>query len=1256
MKRIFLMFFLVLSVFNVVAQVSKSIDVSTQGTLSTLLTISEKTTITNLTVTGNIDVQDIKCMRDEMPLLANLDLTNSSIKAYTGNNGTFVSSTSYPANEFPQYAFCTSSGVSKNTLLSVLLPNSITTIGNLAFYSCNGLSSIVIPNSVTTINSSAFQSCKGLKSITLSNKLTSIGDQCLYDTGLKIIKSLNPVPPTLGGLALGYTFISIVYVPSTSVAAYKAAPGWSTLPIGLDQLITVNVPTAGGLVSALAAAGYSQLSSISKLKVTGNLNSSDIEQMKNNMSLLMELDLSGATLVGNTVPANAFYGKNIITSIKLPSSIVTIEDYAFAACTNLAEIFPLPAALSTIGNFAFNNCTSLKGDLVIPNSVTTLRSYAFNGCSGFNGIISLSDNLTTIATGVFAGCRGITGQLTIPASVTGIDLSAFYNCQKLTEVIIGKNTNTIADDAFQGCTGLTKIWVKRSTPPTIFANTFGGVNKATCTLEVPSGSKAAYQSANFWSLFSYVLEKSEIINITINVGAGGIVKENNVTLPDGTVITANGGITKTFLLVPNAGYEIETITFGGVDVKSQVVNNQYTTSTIDADAVLSVTFRKYYGINVRVGQGGSVVENNLTLADNTDLKVYTGNIKTFTIITNESYELDSITYGGIDVKSQLVNNQYTTPGVTKNDTLIVSFKATTETFALTINKGVGGNVSQNGISLENGNVLTVGKNGVRTFTITPIIDYELESITYAGEDVKSKLINNQFTTLPVIANATLSVAFKKIDIYDITIQVGAGGSITENSITLVNNTVLKVPQNLVKTFTVIPNSGYEVATITYGGADVKPQLSNNQFTTLPVTANATLSVTFRLIPVVTYNITVQIGAGGNVKENNVILSNGQVVTVNKDATKTFTFTPNAGYEIATLTYGGVNVKSQISNGQYTTPAAVAHATLNVTFQLIPVTTYSITIQIGAGGTMATNGTTLTNGQLLIVNKDATGSFTFTPNAGYEVATLTYGGVNVKSQIVNNQYTTPAVVANATLSVTFQLIPVVNTYNLSVLIGVGGTLTENNVVLTKDTVLTVVKAGTKIFTVTPNVGYEIASLIYNGQFVTSQITNNQYTTPAINANATLRVTFQKIKYVLSIKDASSGTINLMCDYGATPAFSFTPATGWEVNKILLDGIDVTASLVEGIYTVPAVTGNKTLNVSFLNISAAPQFIISNVNVYTNQTDIIIEGVSEGELVSVYSANGVCLQTLKSQGERMVIPAQPDAVYLVKTTYKTYKVIM
>ena len=77
---------------------------------------------------------------------------------------------------------------------SIEIPNSVTTIGELAFFNCTGLTSIEIPNSVTSIGAHAFSGCTGLTSITIPNSVTSIGDYAFSDcTGLTSIEISNSV-------------------------------------------------------------------------------------------------------------------------------------------------------------------------------------------------------------------------------------------------------------------------------------------------------------------------------------------------------------------------------------------------------------------------------------------------------------------------------------------------------------------------------------------------------------------------------------------------------------------------------------------------------------------------------------------------------------------------------------------------------------------------------------------------------------------------------------------------------------------------------------------------------------------------------------------------------------------------------------------------------------------------------------------------------------------------------------------------------
>jgi hypothetical protein len=209
--------------------------------------------------------------------------------------------------------------------------------------------------------------------------------------------------------------------------------------------------------------------------------------------------------------------------------------------------------------------------------------------------------------------------------------------------------------------------------------------------------------------------------------------------------------------------------------------------------------------------------------------------------------------------------------------------------------------------------------------------------------------------------------------------------------------------------------------------------------------------------------------------------------------------------------------------------------------------------------------------------------------------------------------------------------IVDPQNLTVQIGQNGSVSENSIDLTNGQVLVVNKGLTKTFTFTGNLGYEVATLTYNDVDVKSQISGGQYTA-TVNGASTLAVTFKKIQYLLSLKDASTGTVNLICDYGTSPSFSFTANAGWVVSSILYNDVDVTSSLVNGIYTIPAITSNSLMNVTFSStVSGAPQLISDNVKVFTTRSEIIIEGTSEGEIVSLYNVHGVQMQTLQSRGD-------------------------
>ena len=231
-----------------------TINVTIPGTLKSILDARVDKFIFYLKITGNIDARDIKCLRDDNPALAFLDLSEATINEYYGNGGTSIYQTSYPANELPEFSFSNyAKPRGSSPIVKLKLPNTITTINRRAFYycsaltdiafgdsityigtesflACDGLKSLIIPNTVKFISDSAFSRCNGLTDLTIMSSDTYFDHKAFfYCKYIKTITCLGIIPPVFGDESFSYlNSLTTVYVPAASVAAYKASK-WGTL-------------------------------------------------------------------------------------------------------------------------------------------------------------------------------------------------------------------------------------------------------------------------------------------------------------------------------------------------------------------------------------------------------------------------------------------------------------------------------------------------------------------------------------------------------------------------------------------------------------------------------------------------------------------------------------------------------------------------------------------------------------------------------------------------------------------------------------------------------------------------------------------------------------------------------------------------------------------------------------------------------------------------------------------------------------------
>lgn len=221
--------------------------------------------------------------------------------------------------------------------------------------------------------------------------------------------------------------------------------------------------------------------------------------------------LSGSLIIPNSVVSirdGAFSGCSGFTgNLIIPTSVTTIGYQTFAKCTGFTGELIIPATVKTIDGGAFQRCSGFTGDLKIPYSITMIEAAVFEYCTGITGTLALSNSLTSISGNAFYYSENFTGDIIIPEKVTRIDHDAFLGCSGFNGILsIPNSVNAIIDGAFKGCSSLKKIIINKETPITIYEYAVYLIDKTNCELIVPTGAKAAYQTATGWGLFENITE------------------------------------------------------------------------------------------------------------------------------------------------------------------------------------------------------------------------------------------------------------------------------------------------------------------------------------------------------------------------------------------------------------------------------------------------------------------------------------------------------------------------------------------------------------------------------------------------------------------------------------------------------------------------------------------------------------------------------------------------------------------------------
>lgn len=347
-----------LSLISLMASISlcaSAISVTTTpGNLATQ--VGENTGETVLVVKGEINACDFEFIANKMLSLTSLDLSETTIVAYSGNP-ILLGKTNYKTNAIPEYALAGSQ------IQSIMLPNGLQIIGDGAFSSTK-LSTIIIPESVIEIGLGAFSNCDELTSITIPANVMTLGSHAFVDCD------------KLATINLGISKIN-----AATFARCKSLNN-----VSANSLIEIGESAFAGCVA------LEEFTFAPTLKLIGNsafqctglkaLDFSETESLDSigAWAFAQCKSLTSAVMNDKTskIGEGAFFDDASLVSFNLPTSCTIIPNYIFKGNISIDTTNMLNQNITSIGNYALIDLHHIT-TFTLPNTIKYIGDNAFEG-------------------------------------------------------------------------------------------------------------------------------------------------------------------------------------------------------------------------------------------------------------------------------------------------------------------------------------------------------------------------------------------------------------------------------------------------------------------------------------------------------------------------------------------------------------------------------------------------------------------------------------------------------------------------------------------------------------------------------------------------------------------------------------------------------------------------------------------------------------------------------------------------------------
>jgi flagellin-like protein len=500
-----------------------------------------------------------------------------------------------------------------------------------------------------------------------------------------------------------------------------------------------------------------------------------------------------------------------------------------------------------------------------------------------------------------------------------------------------------------------------------------------------------------------------------------------------------------------------------------------------------------------------------------------GGGQTFQMSSDNGYHISDVLIDGTSIGAQIT---YKFTNVDADHTISATSAATPAGQQMIL-----ATAGPNGVITPSGQVF-VSNGASQAFQIRPDAGYHIADVL-VDETSKGQITSYTFTG--VTTGHTISATFQADTpaTHTITVNSGTHGTISPGTGPVNHGTD--------KTYTITADSTYLVDDVVVDGTSIGSRVS---YTFENVVTDHTISATFISIPQNRHIIHASAGANGQISPI------GDVVV---QYSQTFTITPDIHYHVADVLVDGTS-KGPITTYSFT--GVTSDHTISATFA---INTLTITASAGTNGQISPSGS-------VTVNYGADQTFNIQPNTGYLVADVLIDGSPVGSRA---SYTFTNVIATHTISASFTAIPQ-NTHVIQASASAHGTISPAGSV-------TVTQNNDQAFTITPESHYHISDVLVDGTSVGAKTT---YTFTNVIADHTISATFAADTLRITASAGQNGQISpsgsVTVNYGSDQSFTITPASGYIVGSLTVDGA---AAGFGTSYTFTNVVTDHTIAVAF-----------------------------------------------------------------------------